>query len=95
MINNHEKFIRVTADLDTLDFLIPKEGMLPWPGFRVYYVNNSDLYIEVSYHHISDRFSISYLSKKPIRWSMEFEDFFDRLPPEIKDKFIFNLNLFR
>lgn len=95
MISNHEKFIRVTADLNTLEFLNPREGFLPWPTFRVYDVADSDLYFEVSYSPISDRFSIAYLSKKPIRWAMEFEDFLERLPENTKEKILFHLNLFR
>jgi hypothetical protein len=95
MISNHEKFIRVTAGLNNLDFIRLRDGFIPLPTFRVYDVVGSDLYFKVSYNPRSDRFSIAYLSKKPTRWQMEFDDFLDRLPDDAKENILFNLDLFR
>lgn len=95
MTSNHEKFIRITADLNNLDFIMPRDVFISFPTFRIYDVIESDLYFEVSYSPSYDRFCIAYLSKKPTRWQMEFDDFFDRLPDDAKEKILFNLDLFR
>jgi hypothetical protein len=95
MLSSREKFSKVKAGLDSLDFLKPKDGFLPWPSYMAYYIEGTGLYLEISYHAPSDSFSIAYLSQKPIRWAMDFEKFFDLLPEDIKEKVIFHLDLFR
>jgi hypothetical protein len=95
MLSSREKFLNAKAGLDSLDFLKPKDGFIPWPSYMAYDIEGTDLYLEISYHAYSDRFSIAYLSKKPIRWQMDFEKFFDLLPQDIKEKILFNLDLFR
>lgn len=93
-MNNREKFWEIISELNSSDFLEPRDSVRDM-AYKKYDVKNSDLYFEISYTEFRGRIEISFLCKKPILWEMTFEQFLDKMPDEVRGWVLFNLDIFK
>lgn len=91
-----DRYNEMVAELTSLDFL--EEHYVIGNGngyYKKFFIKNSPYHFELSYSTYSGKINKAYLCSEPIRWSMEFELFFERQPENIQEKIIFHLDLFR